>query len=88
MSDDAHSARDAYIEAQVARAIQPYVGIAPPALLEIMRLGLEDSLRTYEPAVAMIDQLAARAAPNFSGEGAAADKPPIATNKAGGKEGA
>jgi long-subunit acyl-CoA synthetase (AMP-forming) len=88
MSHEEQAARDAFIQAQIDRTIEPYVAIAPPALLEMMRSGLEDTLRTYEPAVAIIDQLAARAAPNFSAEGAAAGQTHAAPDKAGGKEGA
>ena len=63
MSDPPKSPRDIYIEQQIERQIAPFVGVAPPELLATMRAGLEDTLRTYEPAVALIDQLVAHAPP-------------------------
>jgi hypothetical protein len=69
MSDPPKSPRDIFIEQQIERQIAPFVGVAPPELLATMRAGLEDTLRTYEPAVALIDQLVAHAAPPRTVEG-------------------
>lgn len=82
MSDEPKSPRDIFIEQQIERQIAPFLGIAPPELLLTMRAGLEDTLRTYEPAVALIDQLVAQAAPPRTVEGDAGEE----GDEAGGKE--
>jgi hypothetical protein len=69
MSDPPKSPRDIFIEQHVERQIAPFIGVAPPQLLATMRAGLEDTLRTYEPAIALIDQLVAQAAPPRTVEG-------------------
>lgn len=82
MSDEPKSPRDIFIEQQIERQIAPFLGIAPPELLLTMRAGLEDTLRTYEPAVALIDQLVAQAAPPRTVEGDVDEE----GDEAGGKE--
>jgi hypothetical protein len=82
MSDQPKSPRDIFIEQQIERQIAPFVGVAPPELLATMREGLDDTLRTYPPAVAIIDQLVARAAPPRTVEGDAGEE----GDEAGGKD--
>lgn len=69
MADQPKSPRDEFIAQQIERQIAPFVPITPPALLQTMREGLEDTLRTYPPAIALIDQLVAQAAPVRTVEG-------------------
>jgi hypothetical protein len=59
---------DPFIEAQIESSLKPYLGIAPPAVLEAMRASLEAALTTHPVAVGLIKQLRDRAAPNASGE--------------------
>jgi hypothetical protein len=66
MANDEKSPRDAFILAEVERALALYRGLVPPALLETMRETLEDALRSHPVAVGLIDQLSERAAPQRS----------------------
>jgi len=67
MSTKNETPRDPLIEAQIERTLKPYRGIATAAMLETMREQLEEMLTTDPLAVAMIDQLRARATPDVSG---------------------
>jgi hypothetical protein len=44
---------EAFIRAEMERALAPYIGVAPPRLLETMRRVLEEQLRTHPVLVAM-----------------------------------
>jgi hypothetical protein len=54
---------DPYIEAQIERTLRPYVGVAPPALLQTMREELELALRTHPVAAGLVGALRDRGAP-------------------------
>jgi hypothetical protein len=69
MSTPPKPPRDPFIEAEIERSIQPYVGLAPPALLEAMRDTLRDALTTHPVAKGLIGHLRNRPAPNVSGDG-------------------
>ena len=88
MPDEPKSPRDIFIEQQIARQIAPYVGVTPLELLTTMREGLDDILRTYPPAVAIIDQLVAHAAPLRTEENPLEGEASGESDKAGSKEGA
>ena len=62
---------DPLIEATIARALAPYLGLASPEVLATMREGIEEMLTTDELALAMIEQLRDdhHAVPDVSGEG-------------------
>ncbi len=81
---------DPIVEAEVERAISPYVGLLPPEVLKTMREVLEDALTTHPVAMKLIDHLRERVAPDASGtipkEGAEPRRDEKA--KAGGDEGA
>ena len=59
---------DPYIEAQIERTLRPYVGVAPPALLQTMREELELALRTHPVAAGLVGALRNRGAPLASAE--------------------
>lgn len=59
---------DPYIEAQIARTLRPYAGVAPPALLQTMREELELALRTHPVAAGLVGALRDRGAPLASAE--------------------
>jgi hypothetical protein len=59
---------DPYIEAQIERTLRPYVGVAPPALLQTMREELELALRTHPVASGLVGALRDRGAPLASAE--------------------
>jgi hypothetical protein len=88
MSDEPKSHRDIFIEQQIERQIAPYIGVAPPELLTTMREGLDDVLRTYPPAVAIIDQLVAQAAPLRTEENPLDGEAGGESDKTGSREGA
>lgn len=88
MPDEPKSPRDIFIEQQIERQIAPFVGVAPLELLTTMREGLDDVLRTYPPAVAIIDQLVAHAAPLRTEEKLIDGEAGGESDKAGSKEGA
>jgi hypothetical protein len=59
---------DPYIEAQIERTLRPYLGVAPPALLQTMREELELALRTHPVAAGLVGALRDRGAPLASAE--------------------
>jgi hypothetical protein len=59
---------DPYIEAQIERTLRPYVGVAPPALLQTMREELELALRKHPVAAGLVGALRDRGAPLASAE--------------------
>ena len=87
MTKPADTMKDPLVEAQIERALAPYRGW-PPAMLATLREGLEEMYATHPTAIALLEQLRERAAPDatdtmpIEGAGVEADR------KAGGKEGA
>jgi hypothetical protein len=82
MSTPPKPPRDPFIETEIERSIQPYIGLAPPALLEAMRDALRDALETHPVAKGLIGHLRHRTAPRVSGDGDGDEK------TGSGKEGA
>ena len=68
MSNDNTKAREAFIEAQIARTLKSYQGIATPEMIAQMREQLGEMLATHPVAVGLVDQLVQRASPMASGE--------------------
>ena len=66
--DDHAKARAAFIEAQIARTLKPYEGIATPEMIAQMREQLGDMLATHPVAVGLVEQLVERASPMVTGE--------------------
>jgi hypothetical protein len=60
-------AKDPLVEAELERALQRYVGLVPPAMLETMRDILEDALTSHPVAVKLLDHLRERPAEDASG---------------------
>jgi hypothetical protein len=86
--DSPKPAQDPLVEAEIQRALAPYVALLSPDALAIMRDVLEDALTTHPVAVKLLDHIRERPEQDTSGvvvkEGAepASDEP-----KAGGGEG-
>jgi hypothetical protein len=87
MTKPADAMKDPLVEAQIERALAPYRGW-PPAMLATMREGLEEMYATHPTAIALLEQLRERAAPQQSGEVPVDGAGAQAERKAGGKEGA
>jgi|HubBroStandDraft_4_1064222.scaffolds.fasta_scaffold668387_2 hypothetical protein len=87
MSRPADAPKDPLVEAQIERALAPYRGW-PPAMLATLREGLEEMYATHPTALALLEQLRDRAAPQRSGEVPIDGAEVEPERKAGGKEGA
>jgi hypothetical protein len=59
---------DPLVEAKIQRALKPYLGVAPPSLLQTMRETLEDALTTHPVAVGLLDRARKRPEPDRSGD--------------------
>nr|AYM54433.1 hypothetical protein [Phaselicystis flava] len=75
---------EAFIQAEIARAMKPYLGVAPPQLLATMRATLEEQMRTHPVMLGMMKQLVARKPVDRSGDVPNEAVPPDA--KAGGED--
>lgn len=71
----------------VERSLAPYRGLVPPEMLAQMREALEDELIKNPYSVALLRQLAARPAPEVSGE-VPAEETPVDGRGHGGRNGA
>jgi len=77
-----HSAEDMQVEAEVERALAPYVGTVSAEVLDEMRTTLRFALATHPVAQDLLRRL--RPAPEVDESGSVAKKEPMRGGKAGG----
>jgi hypothetical protein len=63
MSNQETTAQDPLVEEQIERTLQPYRGIATPAMLETIAENLRVMLTSHPVAVALLEQLRDHPAP-------------------------
>lgn len=79
-------AEETELAKEIELALAPYQGIAPPALLAMMREKLEEGLRTHSAPRSLLRRFAGRPEVESSGEVPILGAKP--RSKAGGREGA
>jgi hypothetical protein len=66
---------DPRVQQAIERSLAPYVGVAPPSLLESMRKTLEEAMTTHPYALGLIRALRERRPPAVTTEGPRAGAP-------------